>query len=417
MENNVTEQIYKIKGESAGGGGLILRLPVSEYRSVQVPGVAGAKMGSCFVRVTDLPTELDSYMEINPRVPSRSKKGVLSGPVVKGILETLRELPEEMALKNQGIYVLVESAEFFKGPSTGKLKLRLSDKGRHGIVNGGHTYAAIREALEAASEEELETVSKAYVRLHILQGIEADMVPEIAEGLNRSRQVDDPSLMNLQGEFDVIRKILRGSPAEHNVAYHQGDEGEVYISELLVYLSMFDSRRFDESSHPNSLYNRHVLGQKYFAEDLESNKRELNERIKLLPDILWLVDNIRKATPEAARLNKWKFGMAKVAGERLGGKSQKGSKLPFIGESMAYRVPNGWLFPMLAAFRANLDERHKWRLPIVELLPSVMMSLAGVLVAAHKDSGGRPELIGKKEAAYSSCYTKMQLYLSKKGVL
>lgn len=416
MENSIVEQVYKVK--KGTNGDLVLRLPVSEYKAVEVPGVAGAKMGSCFVRVTDLPVELDSYMEINPRVPSRSKKGVLSGPVVKGILETLRELPEEMALKNQGIYIMVDSVEFFKsGAGTSKLKLKLKDKGRHGIVNGGHTYAAIREALETASEEESGTIGKAYVRLHILQGVDPDMVPEIAEGLNRSRQVDDPSLMNLQGEFDVIRKVLRGTPAEHNIAYHQGDEGEVYVSELLVYLAMFDSARFDETRQPNSLYNRHMLGQRYFAEDLENNKRELGARIKLLPEILWLVDNIRKATPDAARHNKWKFGMAKVAGERLGGKSQKGSKLPFIGETMPYRVPNGWLYPMLAAFRANLTEDHKWRIPLSELLPAVMTSLAGVLVAAHKDSGGRPELIGKKETAYSSCYTKIQLYLSKKRVL
>ena len=31
---------------------------------------------------------------------------------------------------------------------------------------------------------------------------------EIAEGLNRSMQVNDPSLENLQGSFDNIKKVM-----------------------------------------------------------------------------------------------------------------------------------------------------------------------------------------------------------------
>lgn len=66
-------------------------------------------------------------------------------------------------------------------------------------MNGGHTYAAIRDAIENAEDADLENLARAYVRLHILQGIEDSKVAEIAEGLNRSKQVDDPSLAKLQG--------------------------------------------------------------------------------------------------------------------------------------------------------------------------------------------------------------------------
>ena len=51
-------------------------------------------------------------MKVNPRVPNRTQNNVLSGPVVKGITETLTENPEDMAIKNQGIYLLVDDAEF-----------------------------------------------------------------------------------------------------------------------------------------------------------------------------------------------------------------------------------------------------------------------------------------------------------------
>src|SRR4051812_33321892 len=85
---------------------LTFNIPAEEFRSLPVPGFDGAKLGTCFARVTDLPAELSDFMKVNPRVPKRSAKGVLSGPVPKAILETLREYPEEMALKNAGIYVL-----------------------------------------------------------------------------------------------------------------------------------------------------------------------------------------------------------------------------------------------------------------------------------------------------------------------
>lgn len=406
--------------------GLELRLPTSEYRRIPVPGVEGAYMGMCFVRVADLPATLDRFMAVNPRVPSRTVKGLLTGPVSKGILETLREHPSEMVLKNQGIYILTEKAEYDRRPTTGSAKgtltLQLKDIGRHGIVNGGHTYAAIREAVDAAEGEELEQLRAAYVRLHIYEGISEEHVPEIAEGLNRSRQVDDPSLMNLQGEFDVIRKVMNKVQGSEAVAYHQGDAGEIYISEILVYLAMFDVHRFDERRHPNGLYNRQSLGLKYFADKLENDRTDLKTLIQRLPDILRLGDMIRKATPKAAKNAGFRFGQIRIGDIRAGNPKLRGVYLPFLAETVDYRVPQGWVYPMLSAFRANLKlsqdgKAYEWRAPLDKLLPAVIDKLVAVCVAEHKANGMRPELVGKRESAYAQCFTQVQLYLAKKGLL
>jgi hypothetical protein len=335
----------------------------------------------------------------------------------------LQDNPDVMALKNLGIYLLVEEAKFEKSVGgKGVLHLTFRDAGKHGIVNGGHTYAAIRAAIDQIQgEEDLKALQNAWVRLHILQGIDEDLVPEIAEGVNRSKQVDDPSLMNLQGGFDVIRKALKGIPGEKEVAYHQGDEGAIYISEILVYLEMFNAERFDERKHPNGLYNKAGLGIKYFSEDMDKSKPNMSALIQKLPDFLWLADSIRKLTPEAAKKNSFKFGQIKMGGERAGGAKSKGMNLPFIDSKTEYRIPNGWVYPMLSSFRANLvkskNGEFEWKLPLEELLPEVIPSLVGVCVAEHRDNNTRPELIGKRESAYSQCYTKMQLFLAKKGLL
>jgi hypothetical protein len=231
-------------------------VPTFEYRSLPIPGLQGTKVGDCFIRVTDLPKELDRFMEVNPRVPNRTQKEVLSGPVVKGIRKTLLEYPEDMAIKNQGIYLLVENVSDFKREAggDGKISITLTDPNRHGIVNGGHTYSAIIDAIENADEMETKALERAFVRVHLLQGIDDSKVAEIAEGLNRSKQVDDPSLANLKDHFKKIQQVMAGKPGEQAIAYHQGDEGDFYISEILVFLEMFNRERFEGKKHPHNLY-------------------------------------------------------------------------------------------------------------------------------------------------------------------
>lgn len=397
--------------------GLKVLLPVRAYRSINIPGT-DARLGTCFVRVTELPSTLEQYMSINPRVPSRNKAGILAGPVAKGIMQTLTEAPEQMVLKNLGIYLLVDRAYY--NHSECQLQLSFTDKGRHGIVNGGHTYAAIMQAIEQAEPAELEALNNAFVRLNVYEGIEADMVPEIAEGQNRSKQVDDPSLANLQGHFDIIRKALKGMPGASTIAYHQGDQGDMYVSELLVMLELLNPLRFTDKKHPHSLYNRQALGLKYFHEDMEQQPKLLKQLIELLPDILRLADRIRLETPAAANRNHLKFGRIKVGQERAGSQRSQAIMLPFIGAKTGYRVPQGWVWPMLAAFRANLHldgHKLKWYVPLEKLIPDIIDDLVSVCIAEHKDSGGRPELVGKREAAYSACFTRVELYLAKRGLL
>ncbi len=410
-------QNIKMVARSSKPGPLKLQFGVNAFRTLPIPGVDSARLGVCFVRATDIPASLDRYMEINPRVPSRNKTGILSGPVAKGILETLREQPDEMVMKNQGIYLLVSSTQYEHDENNGVLSLILNDSGKHGIINGGHTYAAIREAVETATPEELKELERAYVRLNIFQGVDEDWVPEIAEGLNRSKQVDDPSLINLQGDFDTIRRVMKGRPGEQAISYHQGDEGDMYISEVLVYLEMFNKQRFTERKHPNGLYNRQGLALKYFSEDMQNYQSGLTKLIGLLPDFLKLADNIRLLVPTAATKNRLQFGRIKVGAERAGSHRPRTIPLPFIGKTSTYRVPNGWVYPILAAFRANLRDDYTWRVPLEDLLPAIIDDLAGVCVVEHRDNNMRPELIGKRESAYSACYLRVQLYLAKLGKL
>lgn len=387
-----------------------------EYRSLPIPGLEGTKIGDCFVNVTDLPEQLQDFMKVNPRVPNRTQKNLLSGPVIKGIFETLTENPEDMAIKNQGIYLLVQDAEFARvAGGKGQLKITLADPSRHGIVNGGHTFAAIREKIETADGMEMDSPSRAYVRLHILQGIDEAKVAEIAEGLNRSKQVDDPSLINLQRHFDDIKKVMDGRPGAETIAYHQGDTGDTYITEVLVMLEMFNCERFDKKRHPHYLLNRTKSALDFYQKDFDASPSPLALLIPKLPEILELADLIKKETPAAAKRARFEFGRMKIGKERAAS-HDKDVSLPFLGAKMAHRVPNGWLYPMLAAFRANVDwdlekKRFQWKVPFRELVPDVIDDLVGVCITEHRDNNLPPDKVGKRESTYVQCYDKISLHL------
>lgn len=399
----------------------IFSIPINEYRSLPIPGLEGTKVGDCFVEVTALPDHLDDFMEVNPRVPNRTQKGILSGPVVKGITETLTENPEDMAIKNQGIYLLVQDAEFTRATGgTGCLKITLADPDRHGIVNGGHTYAAIRDAIENADDVTAKTLKQAYVRLHILQGIEETKVTEIAEGLNRSKQVDDPSIANLQGHFDAIRKVMKGRPGEDAIAYHQGGPGDIYITEILVTLELFNCERSDRKRHPHYLLNRSKSALEFYAKDLVSRPSPAELLVPRLPEILVLSDLIKKETPAAAKRIGSEFGRMKIGKACAGSQNNRNIILPFLHEQMAHHVPNGWLYPMLAAFRANVDwgirtSRFAWKVPLEKLVPQVIDDLVRVCVTEHRDNNLPPDKVGKRESTYVQCYDKVQLHLLETG--
>jgi|SRR5579872_1422263 len=396
-------------------------VPTHEYRSLPIPGLEGTKMGDCFVAVTALPEELDNFMEVNPRVPNRTQKGVLSGPVIKGITETMIENPEDMAIKNQGIYLLVEDATFTRATGgNGQLSITLADPLRHGIVNGGHTYAAIRDAIDNADEIERANIARAYVRVHILQGIEDLKVAEIAEGLNRSKQVDDPSLANLQGHFDKIREVMAGTVGEQAIAYHQGADGDIYIVEVLVFLQMFNRERFDRKKHPHYLYSRTKSALEFYQKDFETRPSPLDILVPKLPEILELGDMIQRETPPAAKRIGFEFGRMKAGKNRVGAKTNKNIPLPFLNASMNHRVPKGWLYPMLAAFRANVSwdlrqSKFEWKVPLKKLVPAVIDDLIRVCVTEHRDNNLQPDKVGKRESTYVQCYDKVQLYLLESG--
>lgn len=407
-----------------------LRFPTSEFRVLPFPnsGSRRMKVATCFVPVEGVPAELENWMNVNPRVPQRDRKQHLQGPVAKAMIETLLEDPELFELKNNGLYILAEEVIHEKGEGgVGVATVKLSDAEQHGLVNGGHTFLAIREAAETratAAEGEYPDPWNAYVRLHIMVGIEPQLITDIAEGLNRSMQVDNPSLENLRGTFDDIKQYMAGKKGEEQLAYRQGDNGEIEILHVLTCLAMLNLDEYpDRKTHPYGLFGQPKEVLRRFTEDLDKgDKSVFNKMIPQIHDILVLTDWIQQqAMKSQVGLGRLKVSDAKKQ-NKAGSPKHKGRPAYFAGGTIEGKCHRGWLYPMLAAFRANISRdawkkgKFEWMVEPGELLKVTVDEMAQVVKTEHMDNNRKPAEVGRKEAAYRGCYGVMTMELAKRSL-
>ncbi|TOQ03265.1 hypothetical protein CGH03_22240, partial [Vibrio parahaemolyticus] len=159
---------------------LVFKMITEDYRVLKIPNgpSSKAKLGTLFAKVEELPDDLRRWTDVNPRSPKMSKAEKLSGQVARSIVRTLEEEPEKFAIKNLGIYLLVESVESKRiVGDQHEVKVTLSNPEQHGIVNGGHTFQAIRQVMENGNYN-----GGANVRLHLYQNIDRELIVDLAEG-------------------------------------------------------------------------------------------------------------------------------------------------------------------------------------------------------------------------------------------
>ena len=120
----------------------------------------------------------------------------------------------------------------------GELEIVLSNPLIHGVVNGGHTLRAIQEVNDDA---DLAAPDSAFVSLTVLTDVDSDNIVEVAEGLNRSLQVNDASLDNLEGRFDAIKAAMDGKHGASQISYSMGDPGEMDVEQVLFLMKLLDS--------------------------------------------------------------------------------------------------------------------------------------------------------------------------------
>jgi hypothetical protein len=386
-----------------------ISMPVKSFRRIENPfEKEGKKMYLAVILAKNLPQELESWREINPRDPKTT-----SG-VAKKIAESLQNQPECFLFRNRGVTLLSQNVSF--NNENNELSIEFSDPTIHGLLDGGHTYAVIRELFDSLTDEEKEdsNLNQAFVKLEILEGFTSkEETTEIVGARNTSMQVKDQSLANLLKHFDSIKEILANEVYAERIAYKEtelnddGSKKDIDIKEILSYLICFDREGFDDKNHPVIAYSGKTAVLKY----VENERERLQKYLPLLPQILTLRDDIYGQMPSVWNSNGGKFGRL----EGVNTKKGKNVELPFKNVKTEYVIPNSFIYPVLASLR-NLveisDGKCFWKKDPVrffEEYKSELVQRLGEQALVFRN----PNKLGKEKTVWQSCYDYIAMEIMK----
>ncbi len=329
---------------------MIFKLKVSSFRN-QYESPDGRRLCVFTAPVKNIPIEWEDWREVNVRDTN------MRGDVFNAIKDTLRNQPEEMIFRNLGITILSPEVEFDN--KTNEVMIVFSDKAKHGIANGGHTFSAIHEVL---SEGEV----NAEVKIECIVGeLERDTHVSIVDGRNRSRAAQKHSLENLRESYKPIEQVLIDPYYKDRIAYsefevdQEGKRRDISIREILSYIYCLDA--FDKNQHPIKAYASKGSVVDYYCGTDEKGK-DMNltfARAKsILPDILKLRDIIYRDLPQAYNDAGGRFWGLDSMGVF---KTDEPQPLRFIKDFVSGgRYPDGFVYPILAGFRKYIDHRGDW---------------------------------------------------------
>ncbi len=384
----------------------LIKFPATSFRKIGSPyDESGKTTYVAVVNVKDIPDAFKDWRGLNPRDPK------LSSVVSKAIADTLKDDPESFFFRNRGITMIADRVEFDNQKNV--VSLEMADKQKNGLLDGGHTFYVIRNFVENLSAEALAEFN-AFVKIEILEGIkDIDSVVNIVESRNTSTQVKQQSLEELRKHFAVIQDVLRDKSYSPRIAYKEfeiledGSPKDIDVKEILSYLICFDREGYDGKKHPLKAYSAKAAVLDYFRE----NQARITKYIYLLPVILELKDTIYLELPEAYNQQHGKFG-------KLTDVTKGKTFLPFIAQESAYRIPSGFIYPILAAFR-NLvivkGDHAEWASDPVKLFQELKLDLAE-RIGEQALEFRNPNKLGKDMATWRSCYDLVELETLKRNL-
>lgn len=373
---------------------LARRLPDPNFKSIH-----NMERHLFVVQVGDVPADLP--LDPNARSPKTSKR------VYQKVRESLLNRdcePGTFHLKNKGITIVAESV---RQVNDNVYEIKLLN-GVHGIVDGGHTHSII-----ASANQQGETPENQFVNIEVRTGMPDLWIPEIAGGLNTSVQVQDMSLDHLAGNFDWIKEELRKEKYYSKIAWSENEPGEFDARDIIALMAMFsaDLHQNEGDDHPVYAYEKKSIALKAF----EKHPAFFRNLRPILREILTLHDIVRKEY-----LVFWNKsggnsdgGIGKARALSWTDKRDKGQwDFIFTGEKADYRMANGALYPILAAFRWHVEKdmvtgQLQWRGGFAQVVGAWREAAVSLLKATHEMSESlarNPQSVGKSRPHWSNLH-------------
>lgn len=344
-----------------------------------------------FVPVRSIPSGIP--LDPNPRQQNLNRQ--VYKDLKRSLLEEEGE-PGTFHLKHKGITLVAERVQ--RVEDTNEYVVHFGP--HHGILDGGHSYRLITEECKAQ-----ELPEDQYVKLEILTNVPEEWIADLAGGLNTAVQVQPISLYDKKGLFEWLKAALADQPYAEQIAWRENESKDYDARDIVSFLYCFSVFEFPSETdrHPVEAYSSKAAVLAHFAKHQEDYKRLRF----ILPDILELHDLIGYTARERHNSEGGKAGALAFMEHRLRGTFE----FPFTQQHSAYRLMNGALLPMLAAFRwlVTLDEEGNavWNGGF-ERVKAIWHEVGGEMMQAtlqaSSELGRNPNALGKSRNHWSNLY-------------
>ena len=380
---------------------LTLTFPAQSFRRIPNPYLKeeeGGKEANMYIAICDVKLLPDNFpMETNPREQNLNTN--VAKKIKASILDTTAL---DFYLLNRGILLSAKAVSF--NNYSNEITVVFEDFEVHGNVDGGHTYRTILQQRDKLD------LGQQFVKLEILTGVE-DIFQRLAAARNTSVQVQDKSIAELEDRFSIIKNALMDQPFMNRVFFKENDFGDIDVSDLLSILMMFNIDRYPGlESFPTIAYS----GKKrcidmYIQDHKEHGETEGNPYVKMkgiMPDIFKLYDTIEKSMSAFYRKKNptGRYGSTKGVSVPKPGTCLK---TKFMENEMDVQSPNGFIYPILGAFRALLtvkDGIYAWKTNPFAILDEVGPDLVESTVSMSRALGNNPQSTGKDVNLWKTLY-------------
>ena len=389
-----------------------LKFKVSSFRKIPNPYIRSDNTGETkpemyvlICDVKDLPSDIP--MDTNPRMQNEKTK------VAKKIQSSLTNHTERnFYLLNRGMLLSAKSVTYNNADNV--VSVLFEDSTVHGNVDGGHTYTIIKNFREQLEEGEQ------YVKIEVLTGIE-DMFEQLAAARNTSVQVTDQTIAELENRFELIKDAFRNERFYNDISYKQNDIKRVDVGDILAILNLFNIDKYPTdklSPLPiNSYSSKKSCSDHYIEEHKKySDDQTLNPYYKMMdimPTITKLYDELEKNMPiyykgDASGVKKY----GAVTGVSMAKPKKPKYKSKFYEHDMDYSTPNGFIYPILGAFRALVREnngKYEWITDPISVLNELGSDLVSSTIQMSRDLGNNPNATGKNSNLWQTLFMQVKM--------
>ena len=389
-----------------------LKFKVSSFRKIPNPYIKSDNLGETkpemyvlICDVKDLPKDIP--MGTNPRMQNENTK------VAKKIQTSLTNHTERnFYLLNRGILLSAKSVSYNNEENV--VTVLFEDLTVHGNVDGGHTYTIIKDF-----RDQLET-GEQYVKVEVLTGIE-DMFEQLAGARNTSVQVNDQSIAELENRFELIKDAFRNERFFSDISYKQNDVKRIDVGDILAILNLFNIEKYPTdklSPMPINSYSSKKSCTDYY---IDEHKKHENDQTanpyykmkKIMPQIAKLYDELERRMPEFYKgeaTGVKKYGSITGVSMVKPGKPKYKSK--FYEYDMDYSTPNGFIYPILGAFRALVrekDGKYEWIKDPIKVLDELGNNMVASTIQMSRDLGNNPNATGKNSNLWQTLFMQVKM--------